>query len=264
MIIAAGIFCAMHTANGRVCGIVLFIASLSFVHPKVIQSTTTWTWRRQITHDDKLPPDADMTSAINTATRRQCALSCLTVEWCNTFFYHGFEEKCLHHRMTYIASPNGWGPSPGLRYYRLESASACPRDKNYVIDRPTSTCYRLDLSLKNWVNALDACADNNETLVVLEPVEKASFIESFIRASRDLTVDGVYIGAKQLPGVSDIEWINGEPVNITATRSLWVPTTDFTRVEPDGIILLRRIKNFQWSIARSHFEIHFICERPFE
>ena len=66
----------------------------------------------------------------------------------------------------------------------------CPAGKDYVADRLSSTCYRLDLSMKNWTTARDDCAANGEMLVVLEPVVKAQFIKDFITANKRKFCDG--------------------------------------------------------------------------
>ena len=72
----------------------------------------------------------------------------------------------------------------------LSFHSVCPAGKDYVADRLSSTCYRLDLSLKNWTTARDDCAANGEMLVVLEPVVKAQFIKNFLTANRRKFWDG--------------------------------------------------------------------------
>ena len=60
----------------------------------------------------------------------------------------------------------------------------CPADKSYIADRLTGTCYRVELSRKNWTAARDACAANGERLVVLEPVVKAQFFADFFKANK--------------------------------------------------------------------------------
>ena len=72
----------------------------------------------------------------------------------------------------------------------LSFHSVCPAGKDYVADRLSSTCYRLDLSVKNWTTARDDCAANGEMLVVLEPVVKAQFIKDFLTANRRRFCDG--------------------------------------------------------------------------
>ena len=66
----------------------------------------------------------------------------------------------------------------------------CPADKSYIADRLTSTCYRIDLSRKNWNVARNACAANGERLVVLEPVVKAQFIKDFMIVNKRKFCDG--------------------------------------------------------------------------
>ena len=72
----------------------------------------------------------------------------------------------------------------------LSFHSVCPAGKDYVADRLSSTCYRLDLSVKNWTTARDDCAANGEMLVVLEPVVKAQFIKDLMTANRRMFCDG--------------------------------------------------------------------------
>ena len=68
--------------------------------------------------------------------------------------------------------------------------SVCPAGKDYVADRHSSTCYRLELSVKSWTTARDDCAANGEKLVVLEPVVKAQFIKDFLTANTRRFCDG--------------------------------------------------------------------------
>ena len=62
----------------------------------------------------------------------------------------------------------------------------CPAGKDYVVtERLSSTCYRLDLSpLKNWTEANNTCAANDETMVVLESMVKAQFIKDFVATNQ--------------------------------------------------------------------------------
>ena len=66
----------------------------------------------------------------------------------------------------------------------------CPAGKDYVADRLSSTCYRLELSVKNWTTARDDCAANGDMLVVLEPVVKVQFIKDFMIVNKRKFCDG--------------------------------------------------------------------------
>ena len=79
----------------------------------------------------------------------------------------------------------------------------------------------------------------------------------------DHTWTNVNIGATQVPhSAVDFTWLNGEPLNITATKPFWVknrPVTSYNH----GVILLLRYKSFKWLEKYRHKIRHFICERPF-
>lgn len=75
------------------------------------------------------------------------------------------------------------------KFCSLLSAS-CPKfgsassNESYVIDRVSVTCYRVVTSPKlTWLASRDACTNNNERLTVLEPVEKARFIQFFLNTN---------------------------------------------------------------------------------
>ena len=72
----------------------------------------------------------------------------------------------------------------------LSFQSVCPAGKDYGADRLSSTCYRLELSVKEWTTARDDCEANGEVLVVLEPVVKAQFIKDFLTAYTSRFCDG--------------------------------------------------------------------------
>ena len=75
---------------------------------------------------------------------------------------------------------------------------------------------------------------------------------------------GVHIGATQVPSsISDFTWLNGEPVNITATKSFWAEGhPKYSRT--NGVIILLYIANprYAWVERFGGRNMHFICERP--
>ncbi|KAK7108177.1 hypothetical protein V1264_015961 [Littorina saxatilis] len=169
--------------------------------------------------------------------------------------------------MVYVA-PANMTSAPGWQYFRL--ISACPVGKAYIADRVTGTCYRLVLTAKKiWVDARDACAENNEALAVLEPVDKASFIRDFFSGNKGITSNNVFIGAKRPtasvpfpPTGPDFVWLNGQAVNMTATAPFWVPgkpgplgSNQFLRLNGD--------LDYGWSDAQGTWFQDYICERPF-
>ena len=72
----------------------------------------------------------------------------------------------------------------------LSFHSVCPAGKDYVADRLSGTCYRLELQVKKWPIARADCAANGEMLVVLEPVVKAQFMKDFLIANTRRFCDG--------------------------------------------------------------------------
>ena len=79
----------------------------------------------------------------------------------------------------------------------------------------------------------------------------------------DHTWTNVQIGATQVPSQDlAFTWLNGEPVNVTATRPFWEPKKPL-KVFKNGLLLMRRYKHFLWSETRRGPRRHSICERPF-
>ena len=75
-----------------------------------------------------------------------------------------------------------------------------------------------------------------------------------------------YIGAKRPSGSAtsgpEFNWLDGVPVNITATKSFWVPTKP-SSVALKNVVILRDIQRFQWSDAFSVIDRRSFCEQPF-
>ena len=78
----------------------------------------------------------------------------------------------------------------------------------------------------------------------------------------DLTYAGVYIGATQSASeILDFTWLDGHPLNMTATASFWDQFPE--KLRSNGVIVLSYRRNFNWISSRSTWLIHSICERPF-
>ena len=91
-----------------------------------------------------------------------------------------------------------------------------------------------------------------------------SCLFALFSCATDLSRVGVYLGATQVPASStDFTWLNGESVNMTATKSFWQEGhPKFDKI--NGVIILKYsiIPKFAWSELSGQRELHFICERP--
>ncbi|XP_076445521.1 uncharacterized protein LOC143283231 [Babylonia areolata] len=140
----------------------------------------------------------------------------------------------------------------------------------YANDRLTATCYRLVTSpVLNWTNARDACFNNNETLVVLEPVEKASFILDFVITNyaphgytRNIAIGASRPEADWGTDSTSFQWINGQPLDLNATEAFITRTDNWKRLDSD-VMTIKRGSEFLWGSADASNDRPYICERPF-
>ncbi|KAK7107211.1 hypothetical protein V1264_015166 [Littorina saxatilis] len=149
-------------------------------------------------------------------------------------------------------------------------------DMDYAIDRGSMTCFRVVTShSKQWWSARDACTSSDDMLAVLEPVEKAKFIYEFMNTNyvnhRKLN-HFFYIGSKRPQLICtppcgwsssdpDYTWLNGQPVNYTATASYWHAN------KPDNwnaetVLSIRSFFGFLWDNITPDTAQYYICERP--
>lgn len=74
-------------------------------------------------------------------------------------------------------------------FFLSHLVASCPwktgvRDRDYAIDRGSMTCFRVVTSQKKqWWSARDACTSSGDMLAVLEPLEKAKFIDEFMNTN---------------------------------------------------------------------------------
>ncbi|KAK7497275.1 hypothetical protein BaRGS_00011569 [Batillaria attramentaria] len=131
-------------------------------------------WNRDLTYDDLIPLNLNMTSPPLLTSNRGCARYCERHEWCNSFFHSDVTGQCRLQWMVFV-SPEDTIDSTGSRYYRFDT-------DGFVVDRRSQTCFKVSQHpLMNWTDARDACNHDNARLVVLEPLEKADFVMSLLR-----------------------------------------------------------------------------------
>ncbi|KAK7096704.1 hypothetical protein V1264_003778 [Littorina saxatilis] len=213
-----------------------------------------------------------MTSSAHVAISKvRCAHMCSTAERCNSFFYNRISKLCLLEWMVYV-SPGGAVTSSGWRYFRLHSAS-CPKEDGYVIDTVSSTCYRVVTSPANFLDARAACNSKQDSLVVLDLVDKARFMTDFVNHNLDtLGAQTYYIGLSRPVGLwntpfpasgPDYVWETGQTVNLTATQEFWGPNKPANSDNKDNVIRLSTSIGYKWDDTQEYHLRGYVCERPF-
>ncbi|KAK7108151.1 hypothetical protein V1264_015941 [Littorina saxatilis] len=220
-----------------------------------------------------------MTSSIFVRSKLHCATACQAQEWCNSFFYNDVIKTCVPQWLVHV-SPNDAVMTPGWIYFRVTSAS-CPKfgsassNESYVIDRVSVTCYRVVTSPKlTWLASRDACTNNNERLTVLEPVEKARFIQFFLNTNTAFFgfTGSFAVGASRPQAVwntswpasgPDFIWVNGQAVNYDATATFWYVNRPNNAQNKDNVVGLKTNKNFTWEDLGESEERVYICERAY-
>ena len=81
----------------------------------------------------------------------------------------------------------------------------------------------------------------------------------------------IYIGAerpvKNVPfpdSGPDFQWVDGQPVNVTATSGLWENPEKPYYHSGKGALVMRKNFSWRWSEARhASLHQHCMCQRPF-
>ncbi|KAL8586608.1 hypothetical protein ACOMHN_040116 [Nucella lapillus] len=157
-----------------------------------------------------------------------------------------------------------------LSICHLNSQSAvktaqCPADRDYVIDRMTSTCYRLVTSpALDWPAARAACDSSSEMLAVLEPMEKARFLQDFLRTnialhnfSRSIQIGALRPEADWTENVPPssrprLVWVNGQPLDHKATGPFWRKDVDWSL--RGNVITMQRNHRYLWGTALENLD----------
>ncbi|KAK7091533.1 macrophage mannose receptor 1-like [Littorina saxatilis] len=232
------------------------------------------TWYRDDTYDDKLALKADAVTSLLVSSSRECARSCQMTSSCNGFFYHVITKCCLRQSMVHVSPSTGLAGT-GWRYFRPSSQS-CPKEDNYVVDRTTGTCYYLETRSEfrlSWMDARDACAARNQSLVSLETVAKATFISDFMNFNTDVPRSNYHIGAHRpydtwnhssYPASGpDFLWLSGQPIDLTMTAPFWKKNRPDNSDGDDNVVYLDDNDGFKWEDWREAKIFRYICERSF-
>ncbi|KAK7108004.1 hypothetical protein V1264_015810 [Littorina saxatilis] len=238
----------------------------------MIKCQSTTVWRSSAAFNDLVATEAEMTSPVVVKNALECGRKCEEREDCNSVFHDTGNNQCWPQRSVFM-SANDTTPRTGFRYYRIASVS-CPLEAGYVVHRRSGACFRPVEDPDTWLEAREKCVEQNETLAVLDPVEKLDFLINFFRTNPKVYVrnrDPFMIGASRpldkwntpFPSSGpDHVWLTDQTVNMEDTAPYWRNNNPDNAKNVSNILALRPAHDFKLDdVLPDSNRRRYVCER---
>ncbi|XP_076439555.1 uncharacterized protein LOC143279399 [Babylonia areolata] len=151
-------------------------------------------------------------------TPTECALACVDLETCSSFFHDQRGQQCLMHSIVF-PGPEEASALPGTTYWVISQAD-CPTTEGYVLYRPLALCYKYYSVPSFWDQAESTCNSTGTSLVKVNDQAVSTHLYQFLRGSNVTRSQHVCIGASVQTGsflwrdgsdVTYFNWASGEP-----------------------------------------------------